>query len=110
MLQLNYNLLTCTLGLVQTARLVHDLDAEAREATGLEPPGRWLPAVLGRLLFALASCTLPPVSSAELRRCARMATGSVTYTCNGIIPDGELAAAWRKCVSRPVAASAGDDA
>ena len=41
MLQLNYNLLTCTLGLVQTARLVHDLDAEAREATGLEPPGRY---------------------------------------------------------------------
>ena len=41
MLQLNFNLLTCTLGLVQTARLVHDLDAEAREATGLEPPGRY---------------------------------------------------------------------
>ena len=42
MLQRNYNLLTCTLGLVQTARLVHDLDAEARgEAAGLEPPGRY---------------------------------------------------------------------
>ena len=41
MLQLNYNLLTCTLGLVQTARLVHDLDAEAREAAVYEPPGRY---------------------------------------------------------------------
>ena len=42
-------------------------------------PGRWLPAVLGRLPL-LASCTAPPVNSAELRRWLRIAIGRVTYT------------------------------
>ena len=49
MLQLNYNLLTCTLGLVQTARLVHDLDAEAR---GRLPPHH-VRAILGQLMLTL---------------------------------------------------------